>query len=170
MHSNSGADDAGKLTTHRALAEDVLAKVRAELPRPVSRHVTRTRALPGTLTAADRDALRAELSGRFGERRAQRLLRVYGKAAAGVAELAARPELAGTLGDSDVLTAELTHALYTDRELWERAQAGVLDIARNSFDRGTFRRTLAEAMSYLGMLPPQGVFDGIPLELAAARA
>jgi glycerol-3-phosphate dehydrogenase len=42
------------------------------------------------------------------------LLRVYGKAAAGVAELAARPELAGTLGDSDVLTAELVHALTNE--------------------------------------------------------
>ena len=65
--------------------------------------------------------------------------------------------------------AELTHALYTDEDLWRRAQRGLLDIARNSFDRGTFRRTLAEAMSHLGMLPPQGVFDGAPLELAAAR-
>jgi hypothetical protein len=33
-----------------------------------------------------------------------------------------------------------------------------LDIARNSFDRGTFRRTLVEAMSHLGVLPPEGVF------------
>jgi glycerol-3-phosphate dehydrogenase len=33
----------GKLTTHRALAEDVLAKLRAELPRPVARDLTRRR-------------------------------------------------------------------------------------------------------------------------------
>jgi glycerol-3-phosphate dehydrogenase len=104
----------GKLTTHRALAEDVLAKVRHELPRPVSRRVTRPRPLPGTLTSADRDALLGELRGRFGERQAQRLLRVYGKAAANVAGLAARPELNGTLGDSDVLTAELMHALTNE--------------------------------------------------------
>ena len=58
--------------------------------------------------------------------------------------------------------AALTHALYTDAELWQRAQSGLLDIARGSFDRGTFRRTLAEAMSHLGMLPPEGVFDGVP--------
>ncbi len=64
--------------------------------------------------------------------------------------------------------AELTHALYTDEQLWRRAQRGLLDIARNSFDRGTFRRTLAEAMSHLGVLPPAGAFDGAPYELAAA--
>ena len=65
--------------------------------------------------------------------------------------------------------ADLTYALYTDEQLWQRAQRGLLDIARGSFDRGTFRRTLAEAMSHLGVLPPEGVFDGAPLELAAAR-
>jgi GT2 family glycosyltransferase len=58
--------------------------------------------------------------------------------------------------------AALTHALYTDAELWQRAQGGLLDIARRNFDRGTFRRTLAEAMSHLGVLPPEGVFDGVP--------
>jgi GT2 family glycosyltransferase len=65
--------------------------------------------------------------------------------------------------------AELTHSLNTDIDLWRRAQRSLLDIARNSFDRGTFRRTLAEAMSHLGVLPPEGVFDGVPLELATAR-
>ena len=65
--------------------------------------------------------------------------------------------------------AQLTYALYTDEQLWRRAQRGLLDIARNHFDRGTFRRTLAEAMSHLGVLPPEGVFGGAPLELVAAR-
>ncbi|MEK6274696.1 MAG: glycosyltransferase [Actinomycetota bacterium] len=65
--------------------------------------------------------------------------------------------------------AELTHALYTDEQLWRRAQRGVVDIARNKFDRATFRRTLADAMSYLGVQPPEGVFAGAPYELAAAR-
>jgi O-antigen biosynthesis protein len=55
--------------------------------------------------------------------------------------------------------AELTHALYTDIELWRRAQLGLLDVARKKFDRTTFRRTLAEAMSHLGVLPPEGVFE-----------
>jgi GT2 family glycosyltransferase len=54
--------------------------------------------------------------------------------------------------------AELVHALYTDEQLWRRSQRGLLDIARSTFDRGTFRRTLAEAMSHLGVLPPEGVF------------
>src|SRR6185503_15111552 len=101
----------GKLTTHRALAEDVLDKLRNELPRPFSRHATRARPLPGALAGPERDALLAELRGRLGDRQAQRLLRVYGKRAADVAELAARPELGGRLGDSEVLTAELVHAL-----------------------------------------------------------
>ena len=35
--------------------------------------------------------------------------------------------------------------------------ADSLDIARTKFDRDTFRRTLAEAMSHLGVLPPEGV-------------
>jgi len=50
------------------------------------------------------------------------------------------------------------YALYTDEQLWGGAQRELLDIARNSFDRGTFRRTLVEAMSHLGVLPPEGVF------------
>jgi GT2 family glycosyltransferase len=77
-----------------------------------------------------------------------------------------RPQL---VAEDPLRLAELTHSLYTEIDLWRRAQRGVLDIARNSFDRGTFRRTLAEAMSYLGVLPPEGVFDGVPLELATAR-
>jgi glycerol-3-phosphate dehydrogenase len=104
----------GKLTTHRALAEDVLAKLRNELALPTSRRLTRARPLPGTLAAADRDALDAELRGRFGERQARRLSRVYGASAAAIAELAARPELAQRLDGTDVLTAELVHALTNE--------------------------------------------------------
>jgi glycerol-3-phosphate dehydrogenase len=113
----------GKLTTHRELAEDVLHKLRHELPRPVSRSVTRDRPLPGTLATPERDALLADLRGRFGDRQAQRLLRIYGKAAADVAALATRPELAGKLGDSDVLPAELVHALTRE---WAVTLADVL--------------------------------------------
>ena len=104
----------GKLTTHRELAEDVVHKLRHELPRPASRMVTRARPLPGALAPPDRDALLTDLRGRFGDRQAQRLLRIYGKAAANIATLAARPELAGQLGDSDALTAELVHALTNE--------------------------------------------------------
>ena len=101
----------GKLTTHRALAEDVLAKLSNELPRRVGKHVTRERPLPGMLAAGERDALETELRARFGERQARHLLRVYGKSAADIAELAARPELEQRLDGVDVLTAELVHAL-----------------------------------------------------------
>lgn len=64
--------------------------------------------------------------------------------------------------------AELVHALYTDEHLWHRSQRALLDIARSTFDRGTFRRTLAEAMSHVGVLPPEGVFAE-RRELATAR-
>ena len=104
----------GKLTTHRALAEDVLLKLRPELPRPVSGSGTRARPLPGALAGADHAALLADLRAGFGERQAQRLLRIYGKFAADVAALAARPELRGQLGTSGVLAAELVHALENE--------------------------------------------------------
>ena len=76
--------------------------------------LTRARPLPGALAAADRDSLLADLRESFGERQAQRLLRIYGKAAADVAALARRPELGERLGGSDVLTAELVHALTNE--------------------------------------------------------
>ena len=64
--------------------------------------------------------------------------------------------------------AELVYALYTDEQLWRRSQRGLLDIGRSTFDRGTFRHTLAEAMSHLGVLPPEDVFAE-HRKLAAAR-
>lgn len=66
-----------------------------------------------------------------------------------------RPSL---VAEEPAAIAELVHALYTDEQLWGRAQRGLLDIARTTFDRATFRRTLAEAMSHLGVLPPEGIF------------
>jgi len=104
----------GKLTTHRALAEDVLRKVRDELPRPVEAKLTRDRPLPGALPTAERDELLTALRGRFGERQARRLWHVYGKFAADIAVLAARPELAEPLADGALLTAELVYALTTE--------------------------------------------------------
>jgi glycerol-3-phosphate dehydrogenase len=104
----------GKLTTHRALAEDVLRKLRAELPRPVASHVTHERPLPGALAAGERDELLAELRGRFGARQAHRLWNVYGKFAADIASLAARPELAQPFDGGDVLMAELVHAFDSE--------------------------------------------------------
>jgi len=78
---------------------------------------------------------------------------------------AMRPTL---VAEEPAALAELVHALYTDEELWGRTQRGLLDLARNVFDRGTFRRTLAEAMSHLGVLPPEGVFAE-RRDLTAAR-
>ena len=105
----------GKLTTHRALAEDVLRKLRHELPRPARRDVTRERPLPGALAAAERDGA-ARRRPRAGSESARR-------AASGASTASPRPtsprsrggpELGERLGDSDVLTAELVHALTSE--------------------------------------------------------
>ena len=102
----------GKLTTHRALAEDVLRKLRRELPRPVAREVTRERPLPGALSADDRGALLADLGARFGVAQAERLWRIYGRFAADIAALASQRGLAEPIDSaSGVLAAELVFAL-----------------------------------------------------------
>jgi glycerol-3-phosphate dehydrogenase len=101
----------GKLTTHRALAEDVLRKLRGELPRALQAHPTRTRPLPGTLDPAARDALLAEIGERLGASQARRLWNVYGGAAREVALLAAQPGLGAPVAAADgVLVAELVYA------------------------------------------------------------
>jgi glycerol-3-phosphate dehydrogenase len=104
----------GKLTTHRALAEDVLRTIRPELPRPIADPLpTRTRPLPGALGAADRAALLAEIGERFGDNNARRLWRVYGGVAREIAALAADAELAAEVGGG-VLAAELVHAIQSE--------------------------------------------------------
>ncbi|HET8698524.1 MAG TPA: glycerol-3-phosphate dehydrogenase/oxidase [Gammaproteobacteria bacterium] len=125
----------GKLTTHRALAEDVLRVLRRQtaassvgngppLPRLPHGSPTRDRALPGALAAADRDALLEHLAARLGPAQAHRLWHVYGGAAENVAELAAQTDLAEPLaGAGTVLVAELVHAL--ERE-WARTLADIL--------------------------------------------
>jgi glycerol-3-phosphate dehydrogenase len=107
----------GKLTTHRALAEDVLRKVRDELPRPVDRKLSHERPLPGALPPAERDELLGALRARFGAHQAQRLWHVYGNVAADVAKLAVRPGLAEPLAGGEVLTAELVYAFTVE---WAR--------------------------------------------------
>jgi GT2 family glycosyltransferase len=62
------------------------------------------------------------------------------------------------VADEPAALAELTHALYTDADLWARAQEGVLAIAAERFDRPGFRRTLAEGLSHVGVAPPPGIF------------
>lgn len=47
--------------------------------------------------------------------------------------------------------------LYTDRDEWTRAQAGLLELARTRFDRSSFQRTLIEALSHVGVAPPAGL-------------
>ncbi len=102
----------GKLTTHRALAEDVLREVHLELRRPAVASPTRERPLPGALPADDRDSLLTELGARFGATQARRLWQVYGKLAADIASVAAQRGLAEPIDAlSGVLTAELVHAI-----------------------------------------------------------
>jgi GT2 family glycosyltransferase len=76
-----------------------------------------------------------------------------------------RPSL---IAETPAEIAELVHTLYTDEELWRRAQRALLDVSRSRFDRATFRTTLVEAMSHLGFMPPEGAFATAPGELAAA--
>jgi glycerol-3-phosphate dehydrogenase len=111
----------GKLTTHRALAEDALHKLRRELPRPAHPSLTRDRALPGALRATEREALIEELGARVGAMQARRLWRVYGKVAADVVALAGQRELRGVAGGA--LTAELVHAVESE---WAVTLADVL--------------------------------------------
>jgi glycerol-3-phosphate dehydrogenase len=128
----------GKLTTHRALAEDVLHKLRNDLPRPVGRGLTRTRPLPGALESEARDALLAELGARFGARQARRLWHVYGGLAADIAKLATRRDLGASVGtDGELLAAELVHALEVE---WAVTLADVLQ-----------RRTMAGLAADFGL-------------------
>ena len=91
----------------------MLRKLRDELPRPAARTLTRERPLPGALPPKERAALLKELGAKVGERQALRLWRIYGKGAADIVALAARPELAEPLG-GDILMAELVHALTSE--------------------------------------------------------
>ena len=115
----------GKLTTHRALAEDALivllrAPVGAAVqPRPPHkagqtapfRSPTRTRPLPGALPPVERDALLEELTAAFGSDEATRLWRTYGAAASGVAK---RAHEWAAESESALLTAELVHAIEAE--------------------------------------------------------
>jgi glycosyltransferase involved in cell wall biosynthesis len=58
--------------------------------------------------------------------------------------------------------AKLAATLYTNRDEWGRAQARLLDVAAARFDRGSFQRTLIEAMSHLGVAPPPGLSTAMP--------
>jgi glycerol-3-phosphate dehydrogenase len=101
----------GKLTTHRALAEDVLDVLRGQLPGLEHRRPTRERPLPGALASRERDELLADVGATLGAAQAARLWNVYGSAARRIAELArGDKDLATVLGASPVLAAELVHS------------------------------------------------------------
>jgi len=101
----------GKLTTHRALAEDVLDVLRAQLPGLERRRPTRSRPLPGALAPKERDELLADVGAQLGAVQAIRLWNVYGAAARRIAEMArGDADLAVVLEPSRVLVAELVHA------------------------------------------------------------
>jgi glycerol-3-phosphate dehydrogenase len=103
----------GKLTTHRALAVDVIGALRScfsGLPRTSP---TLERPLPGALAETDRDALIEELTARVGAAQAHRLWHVYGGRAQSIAAPGAQPSasLQPVVPGSAVLVAELVHAL-----------------------------------------------------------
>jgi GT2 family glycosyltransferase len=52
--------------------------------------------------------------------------------------------------------ARLALDLYGDRDLWQRVQHELLEIARERFGRERFRSTLVEAFAYAGIAPPRG--------------
>jgi glycerol-3-phosphate dehydrogenase len=102
----------GKLTTHRALAEDMLASLVGPLGLNRARSLTRARALPGAFDGADQDELSAELAAALGPAAAPRLLRLYGSRSAEVlAAIRDRRELAAPVVGSSLLVAELVHGI-----------------------------------------------------------
>lgn len=146
----------GKLTTHRALAEDVMARIRRRLPRAVARSSTRRRRLPGFIEVEARRELEAELTAAFDARLARRLLRVYGSAAADLLSAArASADSAMVLGpDSQVLVAELELAI--DRH-WARDLTDIMQrrcMAGLDADRG-----IADAESAARWLVRLGYLD-----------
>jgi len=101
----------GKLTTHRALAEDVLDVLRGQLSGLERRRPTRDRPLPGALAPKERDELLADVGAQLGGAQAARLWNVYGGAARRIADIArADTDFAAELRPSSVLVAELVHA------------------------------------------------------------
>jgi GT2 family glycosyltransferase len=64
---------------------------------------------------------------------------------------------ASLVADDPAGLARLMGTLYTDQVEWERAQAHLLELATNRFDRTSFQRTLIEAMTHVGVAPPRVV-------------
>jgi glycerol-3-phosphate dehydrogenase len=113
----------GKLTTHRALAEDVLRRVGRRDRSFAS--ATRERPLPGALDATARGELLDAIGAELGADRAERLWRIYGAQAAAIVSLArSSKELAAVVGPgAGPLVAELVYAV---REEWASSLADIL--------------------------------------------
>lgn len=105
----------GKLTTHRALAEDCLRRLRPTLGNR-GRSPTRDRPLPGALAVDERDALLADAARAVGPATATRWWRIYGgMSRALLARIDNAPELGGRIGPgSDLVIAEIVHALEAE--------------------------------------------------------
>jgi glycerol-3-phosphate dehydrogenase len=118
----------GKLTTHRALAEDCIERLRPRLAAfgrsrsaaaghsrltAAGHSPTVDRLLPGALADRDRDALVALLGRDFGPATATRLWQTYGGASRKLQQsVADQADLGQRLGpDSRFLVAELVHAI-----------------------------------------------------------
>ena len=114
----------GKLTTHRALAEDVLRRVSQRAGRPFASR-TRERPLPGALDAVARDELVGALAQELGAAQAARLWGIYGAQSQAIAALArSSKDLAMVLGPAaSTLVAELVYAV---REEWAGSLADIL--------------------------------------------
>jgi glycerol-3-phosphate dehydrogenase len=108
----------GKLTTHRALAEDCMQRLRRRLD-VARRSPTADRMLPGALAGSDRDRLIADLEQSFGPTTATRLWHTYGGASIRLQTAVVEDSELGTrLGhDCDFLVAELVHAIEREHAL-----------------------------------------------------
>ena len=117
----------GKWTTHRALAEDVLAAAGRSAGMDVGRPATHGRPLPGAVAGPARTALEADLVARLGvpADAATRLVDVYGARAVRLVDLvAADPALAEVVDpETGALAAEVVLAA---REEWAHTTADVL--------------------------------------------
>ncbi len=58
--------------------------------------------------------------------------------------------------------ARLILALYTDQTRWESVQRVLLHAAETHFSRAAFRRALVDALSHVGVAPPQAAAWAAP--------
>jgi len=134
IHAHRGAQGlysivGGKLTTYRALADEVIERLRRdgvvrsdsarrETAEADAAHlaVRGDERLPGAIDGADESALAAELASVFGERSASRLLGTYGRLAERLLALTSTERrLAERAGPgAELLRAEIVHAFESE--------------------------------------------------------